>query len=69
MAKDSNENASLKALIEYYRNEFRTSENLNNYLPKDLKIAERKFLKFKLDGKLRSSSGGCSGTNDSPRIG
>jgi hypothetical protein len=57
MANDFNENASLKVLIEYYRNEFRISENLNYYLPKDLKIAERKFLKFRLDGKLKSSSG------------
>jgi hypothetical protein len=58
MAKDPDGNESLKLLIEYYRNEFRTSENLNHYSPKDLKIAERRFLKFKLDGKLRSSSGG-----------
>jgi hypothetical protein len=58
MAKDPDANESLKLLIEYYRNEFRTSENLNHYSPEDLKIAERRFLKFKLDGKLRSSSGG-----------
>jgi hypothetical protein len=56
MAKDSSENASLKLLIEYYRNEFRTSENLNHYSPEDLKIAERRFLKFRLDGRLGSSS-------------
>jgi len=50
MDKDSNENASLKRLVEYFRGEFRTPENLYHYSPEDLKIAERRFLKFKLTG-------------------
>jgi hypothetical protein len=50
MEKDSNENASLRLLVEYYRSEFRTPENLYYYSPEDLKIAERRFLKFKLTG-------------------
>jgi len=50
MDKDSNENASLKRLVEYFRSEFRTPENLYYYSPEDLKIAERRFLKFKLTG-------------------
>jgi len=57
MAKDQDGNVSLKLLIEHYRNEFRTSENLNHYSPEDLKIAERRFLKFKLDGKPKSFPG------------
>jgi hypothetical protein len=50
MEKDSNEDASLRILVEYYRSEFRTPENLYYYSPEDLKIAERRFLKFKLTG-------------------
>jgi hypothetical protein len=50
MEKDPNENASLRLLVEYYRSEFRTPENLYYYSPEDLKIAERRFLKFKLTG-------------------
>jgi len=48
--KDSNKNSSLRLLVEYYRSEFRTPENLCFYSPEDLKNAERKFLKFKLTG-------------------
>jgi hypothetical protein len=50
MEKDSNETASLRHRIEYYRSEFRTPENLYYYSSEDLKIAERRFLKFKLTG-------------------
>ena len=50
MDKNSTERSSLKRLIEYHRNVFRTPENLNHYSPEDLKAAERKFLKFKLTG-------------------
>jgi hypothetical protein len=50
MEKDSNENASVRLLVEYYRREFRTPENLCYYSPEDLKTAERRFLKFKLTG-------------------
>jgi hypothetical protein len=50
MGKNSNENENLRLLVEYYRSEFRTPENLYYYSPEDLKIAERRFLKFKLIG-------------------
>jgi hypothetical protein len=50
MDKNSTDSSSLKLLIEYHRSVFRTPENLNYYSPEDLKVAERKFLKFKLGG-------------------
>jgi hypothetical protein len=50
LAKDSNENEGIKLLLEYYRNIFRTAENMNYYSSDDFQIAERKFLKFKLIG-------------------
>jgi hypothetical protein len=52
MAKDLNDNPGVRLLVEYYRSEFRTPENLNHYLPEDLKVAERTFIKFKLSGQL-----------------
>ena len=36
----------IKLILERYRNTFRIPENLNHYAPDDLKIAERKFLKY-----------------------
>ena len=36
----------IKLLIEKYRDQFRIPENINYYSEKDLKIAERKYLKF-----------------------
>jgi hypothetical protein len=32
-------------LLEHYRREFRTPENLNHYSPEDYALAERKYLK------------------------
>ena len=53
MTKDLDKTLGLKSLIEKYRRLFRTPENLNHYSTKDLKEAERKFLKFSLFGCKR----------------
>lgn len=48
--KNSKESSNLKLVIDYHRRLFRTPENLNHYSREDFKIAERKFLEFKLAG-------------------
>ena len=48
--KNSKEISNLERVIDYHRRIFRTPENLNHYSQADFKIAERKFLKFKLTG-------------------
>ena len=40
----------LKRLIEKRRAEFRQPENINHYSEDDYKIAERKYVKFRLNG-------------------
>ena len=52
MTEESKANAGLKLLIEYYKNVFRVPENLNHYCPEDYKIAEKKFLKYALVGRV-----------------
>lgn len=39
----------LEQLVEKWRNEFRRPENTNHYTKTDLKEAERKFVKYKLN--------------------
>jgi hypothetical protein len=48
MVNDSKSNVGLKRLISYYKNVFRTPENLNHYRAGDYKIAGSKFLKHAL---------------------
>ena len=38
-----------KRLIRQYRKKFRVKENLNHYSDKDLRVAEKKYLKFCLN--------------------
>lgn len=49
MAKDSRYKSGIQLLLKKYRELFRTPENLNHYLDTDLRIAERKFLKYALE--------------------
>jgi hypothetical protein len=45
-------NAGIQMLLEKYRKLFRIPENLNYYSEKDFQVAEKKFLKFALLGKI-----------------
>lgn len=44
--KSVSKKRGIKLILERYRNTFRIPENLNHYAPDDLKMAERKFLKY-----------------------
>jgi hypothetical protein len=50
MRKDRKEHVGIQRLIEYYSRVFRTGENLDYYSPEDYRIAERKFVKYVLNG-------------------
>ena len=51
MRKHQGGNTGIKKLVERYREIFRVPENLNHYSRDDYRIAERKFLKFVLEGR------------------
>ena len=40
----------IRNLVSLYRKQFRIPENLNHYSKEDLILAERKFIKFALQG-------------------
>jgi hypothetical protein len=40
----------IRKLVSFYRKQFRIPENLNHYSKEDLSTAERKFIKFALQG-------------------
>ena len=47
------DNNGIRLLIKKYREMFRTQENLDYYSEEDYKMAEKKFLKFALLGKIK----------------
>ena len=51
MQKACKANAGIKQLVSYYRDLFRTPENLNYYSARDYKIAEKRFLKYAVLGQ------------------
>jgi hypothetical protein len=52
MCNEVKEDDGIQLLIEKYREMFRIPENLNHYSKTDLKIAERKFLKYALNERI-----------------
>jgi hypothetical protein len=48
--KDDKGNEGMRRLLSYYKNVFRTAENLNHHSQADFKTAEKKFLKYVLAG-------------------
>ena len=57
MKQDSKRLAGIQLLLAKYRQSFRIPENLNHYSDKDLRIAERKYLKWVLfEGKTGALS-------------
>jgi len=53
--KETAKNIGMTLLISRYKKEFETPENINYYSYKDFKQAERKYLKFLLEGSIHSS--------------
>ena len=47
------DNTGLRLLLKKYRKMFRTQENLDFYSEEDYKLAEKKFLKYALLGKIK----------------
>jgi len=54
MEKHEKKNNAFEILIAKYRKIFRIPENINHYSHKDLKIAERKFIKYALIERIVS---------------
>ncbi len=52
MGDNTSKNIGLKLLILQYKNKFETEENLNYYAYKDFVQAERKYLKYMLNGSF-----------------
>ncbi len=50
MKNNQGKNIGMKLLIKQYKEKFETAENINHYTYKDFVQAERKYLKFMLDG-------------------
>ncbi len=50
MQDNTGENIGIKLLIQQYKQKFETEENINYYAYKDFVKAERKYLKFMLNG-------------------
>ena len=48
--EDYREHLGIQRLIEHYRSVFKTRENLDHYSSEDYRMAERKFLKYALNG-------------------
>ena len=48
MSKETNSNNGLELVIKKYREKFRIPENLEYYSEEDLRLAEKKFLKYVL---------------------
>jgi hypothetical protein len=54
MNNASKENQGLHRLIRKFRNEFRRPENANFYSEADYKVAERKYIKHRLNGRMNA---------------
>jgi transcription elongation factor Elf1 len=52
MSQDRKNNRGIKLLVKNYKNRFRCPENINFYSAADFKKAEKKYVKFCLNGKL-----------------
>ncbi len=50
MRNNMSKNVGIKLLIKQHKRKFETEENINYYAYKDFVKAERKYLKFVLDG-------------------
>ena len=51
MKKIPGADTGIQNLVKRYKEIFRRPENLNHYTRADYRIAERKFLKFALEGR------------------
>jgi hypothetical protein len=51
MESNVNQSVGIERLIEKWKEEFRQTENLEYYSEEDIKVAERKFIKFCLRGR------------------
>lgn len=51
MKANGNKNIGIKRLIQKFRAEFETEENINYYSFEDFVKAKRKYLKFMLEGE------------------
>lgn len=49
----SEKKSSLEVLVEEYKTMFRIPENVNYYSEEDYRLAERKFVKHRLDMRTR----------------
>lgn len=56
MAVSSNLTPGIKRMVEKYRDEFRRAENTEHYRPGDYKKAERKYIKYCLEGSPGSAA-------------
>ncbi len=52
MREPKGKNRGIELLIQKYKQEFETEENINYYNYKDFVRAERKFIKFALDNSF-----------------
>ena len=52
MKYNKSRNVGMELLIQEYRKKFETDENINYYAYKDYLQAERKYLKYMLDGSI-----------------
>lgn len=50
MDNRSRTNRGTRLLIKRFRNEFNCPENINHYSEEDFKEAERKYVKYRLEG-------------------
>ena len=49
--------SGIQLLVKKYKRIFRRPENLNHYSKEDLRIAERKFLRWVLSGREENTNG------------
>ena len=52
MKDKTSKNIGMELLIQQYKKKFETEENLNYYAQEDFVQAERKYLKYVLDGSF-----------------
>ena len=53
MNTGSNTKSAIRLLVQNCRKQFRISENLDHYSEKEYRKAERKYVKFCLNGKVK----------------
>ncbi len=57
MKYNKSRNIGMELLIQEYRKKFETDENINYYTYKDFLQAERKYLKYMLEGSINEHAG------------